>query len=73
MNEKRASHKQRLYGLLSDGAWHHHRELHDVGGWRFGGRLFELRKEGHAIETDRIGVDEYRYRMIVERQLSLIR
>ena len=71
--EKRASHKDRLLALLSDGRVHTMGECQHAGGWRYGGRLFELRKEGHDIETIQVGVDEFAYRLIPqEKQLELV-
>jgi hypothetical protein len=35
---------ERLRELLGDGDWHSALELADIGGLRFGGRLFELRR-----------------------------
>lgn len=65
---KRLGNKEKLRRLLSDGAVHHMRELHAVAGWRFGGRIYELRKEGYDIETIFIGADETAYQMHVEGQ-----
>ncbi len=71
MNEKRRSHKAALLSLLSDGRSHHMSECIRVGGFRYGGRLFELRREGHDILTERVGDDEFAYRLIIhDRQLS---
>ena len=64
MNEKRLSHKEALYGLLRDGQPHSMSECLRAGGYRYGGRLHELRKEGHDIETIRVGDDEFSYRLI---------
>lgn len=36
----------KLFALLSDGSWHHMREVQEAGGWRYGARLHELRKNG---------------------------
>lgn len=39
-----------------------HRELLEIGGFRYGGRIFELRREGHDIETiSKGGLAEYVY------------
>lgn len=51
MMEKRTTHKAALLSLLSDGAVHHMQECQKAGGWRYGGRIHELRKFGHDIET----------------------
>lgn len=42
---------ERLLELLGDYRAHDMRELIDAGGFRYGGRLKELRDAGHAIET----------------------
>lgn len=70
---KRASHKSRLLSLLSDGQVHHMRECIAVGGNRYGGRIFELRKQGFDIESIQVGKDEWAYRLVVpNKQLSLV-
>jgi hypothetical protein len=35
---------ERLRGLLADGKWHLAAELRDVAGWRYGARLYEVRR-----------------------------
>lgn len=73
MSEKRLSHKAALLALLSDGRQHHMSECARAGGWRYGARVFELRKEGYEIETIRLGDDEFAHRLIVrDRQGVLI-
>ncbi len=75
MNEKRRSHKASLLELLSDYRQHHMSQLIRVGGYRYGGRLHELRKEGYDIETIRLGDDEFAYRLappvVAQRQLEM--
>jgi biotin operon repressor len=48
----------------ADGAWVSGNRLADVGGYRFGGRLYELRQMGYTIERrsapNGSAVDEYR-------------
>lgn len=62
---KRTTHRQALLELMKDHRWHHHREMEKVAGWRFGARLWELvRYEGWQYEKERIGDDEWRYRLI---------
>ena len=61
---KRQTHKQALLLLLSDHQPHHMSECIKVGGYRYGGRLHELRKEGREIETIRLGEDEFAYRYV---------
>lgn len=56
--------REALRALLSDGAWHHMGELRAVGGWRYGARLLEIRREhGVAIENRVISEGEYEYRL----------
>jgi hypothetical protein len=45
----------RLRKLLADGAWHSALELQEVAGFRYGGRLFELRRGddgGPALDVE---------------------
>lgn len=74
MNEKRRSHKESLRLMLADYRQHHMSECIRVGGYRYGGRLHELRREGLIIETIQLGVDEFAYRLIPNepRQLELV-
>ena len=48
----------------ADGAWISGNRIADVAGYRFGGRLYELRQMGHVIERrsapNGSAVDEYR-------------
>jgi hypothetical protein len=71
---KRRTHREALRELLSDGRQHHMSELIRVGGYRYGGRLHELRHdEGLDILTIRLADDEFAYQLIVaDRQLSLV-
>lgn len=57
----------RLRALLLDGAWHSMRELQEVAGWRYGGRLHELKhgKDGgppvdHETRREKSGEVFYR-------------
>ncbi|MDP9192327.1 MAG: hypothetical protein M3P06_11570 [Acidobacteriota bacterium] len=69
---KRTSNRDAILALLSDGWQHHMSELIRVGGYRYGGRIFELRKKGYDIETIAVGKDEFAYRMHIDgRQLAL--
>ena len=36
-------------------------ELIEIGGMRFGGRLFDLRKQGHDIKTTMVGEGRTRF------------
>lgn len=59
---KRKSKREALLDLLSDGRQHHMSELIRVGGYRYGGRLHELRHDfGYDIETLHVGADETAY------------
>ena len=64
MTDRRLTHKEALLMLLSDHQPHHMRELIAAGGYRYGGRLHELRQEGWEIETVRLGVGEYAYWLV---------
>lgn len=64
MTEKRRTHREALFDLLGDGAAHSMAECLRVGGYRYGGRLHELRREGHVIETIRTGDDTFSYRLL---------
>jgi len=70
--ERRKTKRNALLDLLSDGQQHHMSELIRVGGYRYGGRLFELRHDGHVIETIRLADDEFAYRLVIEGQQRLI-
>ena len=72
MNEKRKSHKAALLELLSDGQVHHMAQCLRVGGFRYGGRLFELRKQGYVIETIQVDDDTFAYRMIIEPKQGVL-
>lgn len=71
---KRRSHRDAIRALLADGKLHTMRELMEVGGYRYGGRLFELRNdEGLNIETVQLsGEDRFAYRWIREGQMVLL-
>ena len=51
-----------LLGMMADEQWHSMRELQAVGGWRYGGRLYELKSKGwdHEVETRAGGERFYR-------------
>lgn len=55
-NGKRASANTRLLAILSDGAWHSHRDLYRIG-CIVHSRIAELRARGHRIECERRDVD----------------
>lgn len=60
--------REALRALLADGAWHHMNELRDVGGWRYGARLLEIRQEhGVTIENRAAGDGDnsFEYRMVI--------
>ena len=63
----RASHRNSIRALLSDGRWHSMAEMERAGGMRYGARLFELRhKDRLCIEARRIEAGAYEYRMTGE-------
>lgn len=62
--------EQRIFAVLCDGAWHHMRELNAIA-FRYGGRLHDLRKQGHCIETRRIGDGEFTYRLVKQGQQEM--
>ena len=47
------SHKQSILNLLQDGQKHNFRELNNIC-FRYGGRIFDLRKEGYLIGEERV-------------------
>lgn len=57
---------ERLRALLADLRWHTMDELREVAGWRYGGRLYEVRRgaDGGAPITVEVrqtaGLHEYR-------------
>jgi len=64
--------KQRLLAVLSDGRQHHMRELNDIC-FRYGGRILELRRQGHDIETIQLGAGEFAYRLrVTPKQLTFV-
>lgn len=73
--EKRLTHKEALLALLSDYQTHDMAECLRVGGYRYGARLHELRRQGYVIETISEGDDVFSYRLVAApgeaRQLSL--
>ena len=63
----RASHRNSIRALLSDGGWHSMSEMERAGGMRYGARLFELRHDDQlCIEVHRIKASVYEYRMTGE-------
>lgn len=68
---KRITHREALLALLSDGRPKHMSQCIAIGGYRYGGRIHELRQEGHDIRTIRLGDDEFAYQLhIEEKQLA---
>ena len=60
----RASHRNSIRALLSDGRWHSMAEMERAGGMRYGARLFELRHHDKlCIEARRIKAGVYEYRL----------
>lgn len=70
---------RRVYDRLADGRWHTGSELHSafgVFGWSWDSCIAQLRKKlrdrGGDIESEYIqGRQEYRYRMVLPRQVAL--
>jgi hypothetical protein len=46
------THKEKIVALLSDGRWHSTIELHAIC-WRYGARLWDLRRDGYVFEKRR--------------------
>jgi len=60
--------RQRLIDLLSDGRWHPVQELHGIC-WRYGARLWEMRKEGLWLEKRRQEANRLEeWRLVTEPQ-----
>ncbi|RJQ67315.1 MAG: hypothetical protein C4519_24270 [Desulfobacteraceae bacterium] len=57
------SKKDRILKLLLTGRKVHMRTLNKIG-YRYGGRLDELREQGYKIETIRVKGSEFVYRLI---------
>ncbi len=54
--------KDRILDLLADGQWHDTVELHAIC-WRYGARLWELRRAGYVFEKRRTAdprIEEWR-------------
>ncbi|MFZ5469457.1 MAG: hypothetical protein ACOZIN_08475 [Myxococcota bacterium] len=64
---RRKSNKEGLRALLADGRWHGIRELHEVAGWRYGARIFDLRGEGLVIHRRPVGAGLYEWRWSAAR------
>ncbi len=45
--------EQKILDLLLDGKWHDTAELNRIA-FRYGARLFELRRKGYQLETRRV-------------------
>jgi len=59
---RRPAHKERILDLLSDGQWHDTVELHAIC-WRYGARLWDLRRDGYVFEKRRTAdprIEEWR-------------
>lgn len=69
---KRGNNRDKLLTFLSDGRWHHMRDLERAAGMRYGARKWELEKLGYVIEKRHIGVDEWEYRLVMEGQRPLL-
>lgn len=71
---KRENNKDRLLRLMRDGRWYHMAALRTAGGWRYGARLFELKKQGWEHERRSVGEDAFEYRLYSAeaKQLALV-
>ena len=64
----RPAHRENLLALLADHCEHTQNECLQVGGFRYGARLFELRGAGHRIITIPHGESEYAYRLLRDHE-----
>ncbi len=61
-----------LLSLLSDGRWHSQQEVLEAAGYRYTGRVKNLRDAGYEIESWHVQGSEWRFRLVVKpRQLVL--
>ena len=60
---KRLSQKDKILKLLLSGKQVHMRRLNDIA-YRYGGRLFELRKDGYKVDTIQLRAGEFAYRLV---------
>ncbi len=58
---RRQSNKDRVLAYLQVRGSATNIELTAIGGMRFGGRVFELRKEGYLIDTERVKDGVFRF------------
>ena len=63
---------ERLLALLSDNKPHGQREVLDAAGFRYTGRIMDLRAQGHDIESIHIGGSEWRFRLVSPAQRRLL-
>ena len=61
--QRRSRNKDRVLAALSSGRWLTNVELTEVGGMRFGGRIWELQQEGYRIAKEHRGGGVWAYRM----------
>jgi hypothetical protein len=54
--------KEKIYNLLKDGNWHNFRELNNIC-FRYGARLFDLKKDGIDHEIKNVKNIKY-YRLV---------
>jgi hypothetical protein len=62
LTRRKPTQKERILALLSDGQWHDTIELHAIC-WRYGARLWDLRRDGYAFEKRRTAdprIEEWR-------------
>jgi hypothetical protein len=62
----KTTHKQRILALLKDRRYHSSREMMNAGGFRYGARLLDLRKDGYtfAVKPDEKKPNSFLYRLI---------
>lgn len=61
-----------LLDLLSDGREHSQQEVLRVGGYRYTGRIMDLRKRGYGIVSIHIDGSEWRYQLVANQQGALL-
>ena len=63
MKSKKPSKKRQIFELLWEGRWVPARELNSIGGFRYGGRIHELRRLGFEIVCQKIKGHEH-YKLV---------
>lgn len=57
------TNKEALLELLSDGEWHSNGECAEYAGFRYGGRKFELERDGYIIDKRHVKGGRWDYRL----------